>query len=318
MSYKILIVGAGQLGSRYLQGMAKVALPLDIFISDVSSDSLARAEVRWHEVANSDSQHSLRFGFGLSHVPQEIDVAIVATGADVRSQVVSAISLHCTVRYWILEKVLAQSLQEMDQIQGVIGNNSKAWVNTLRRTFNWHKEIKAKLGQSGPFAISVVGGNWSLASSAIHFLDMLAWISNEQLLSINTQHLDDHWHESKRSGFWEIYGTLAARFSSDSVATLTCQKLNQPYIIWLRAGQDDWKINESLGIAENAAGLVVRGKFSYQSEITAQLIESILETGQCELPSLKVSAELHRPLIHGLLEHWNKNMPNKSSRVPIT
>jgi predicted dehydrogenase len=317
MSYKILIVGAGQLGSRYLQGLAKVARQLDIFISDVSSDSLARAEARWHEVANSDSQHSLRFGLGLSHLPQEIDVAIVATGADVRAQVVSAISVHCTVRYWILEKVLAQSLQEMDQIQAAIRNNRKAWVNTLRRTVDWHKEIKANLGQSGPFSIAVEGGNWSLASSAIHFLDMLAWISNEQLLSIETQQLD-HWHESKRAGFWEIYGTLVAQFSGDSVATLTCQKLNQPYIIWLRAGQDEWKINESLGIAENGAGLVVRGKLSYQSEITARIIESILETGQCELPSLKVSAELHRPLIHGLLEHWNKNMPNKGSRVPIT
>ena len=77
-------------------------------------------------------------------------------------------------------------------------------------------------------------------------------------------------------------------------------------------------IDESSGIAERSDGLVVRGKFSYQSEITAELVKLILETGACDLPLLKTSAELHRPLIDGFLEHFNRKIPNSVNCVPIT
>lgn len=318
MSDRILLVGAGQLGSRYLQGLARVARPLDIFVSDISHESLARAEARWYEAAGTASRNSVRFELGLSHIPQEIDLAIVATSAETREQVVSALSGQCIVHYWVLEKVLAQSIQEIDRIKTLIRDGSRAWVNTPRRMIAWHKEIKSKFKQSGPFSISVVGGNWGLACNSIHFLDMLAWLSDEQLLSISSEQLNGEWHKGKRPGFWEIYGTLTARFSKGSVATLTCHDMDQPYLIQVCDGQDEWKIYESSGVAERADGLIVRGKLSYQSEITAPLIESILKTGQCELPLLKVSAELHRPLINGLLDHWNKSMPNTINRVPIT
>lgn len=318
MNDRILLVGAGQLGSRYLQGLAKVARPLDIFVSDISHESLARAEARWYEAAGLASRHSVRFGVGISDVPREIDLAIVATSAETREQVVSSLSEQCVVHYWVLEKVLAQSIQEIDKIEALIRDDSSAWVNTPRRMIAWHKEIKAKLKRSGPFSMSVAGGNWGLACNSVHFLDMLAWLSDEQLLSISTQQVCDEWHKSKRPGFWEIYGTLTARFSRGSVAALTCHDMDEPYLIQVSDGQDEWKIYESSGIAERADGLVVRGKLSYQSEITAPLIESILKTGQCELPLLKVSAELHRPFINGLLDHWNISTPNTVSRLPIT
>jgi len=320
MTYKILIVGAGQLGSRYLQGLARVTLPLDIFISDISSDSLATAEARWNDVAGT-TNHRLRLGVGFSHVPQEIDVAIIATSADVRAQVVSSLSEHCAVRYWVLEKVLAQSLEEIDKIQAVIGNGCNAWVNTVRRSVPWHKEIKTKIKKSGSFSMSVEGENWGLACNAIHFFDMLAWFSDETLVSIDTQQLNDTWLEDQRLGFWETFGTLTAQFSGGSVAALTCHNVTRSgkfYIIRIFSGQDEWMIDESSGIAERSDGLVVRGKLSYQSEVTAELVKSILVTGACDLPLLKTSAELHRPLIDGLLEHFNRKTPNSVNCVPIT
>ena len=41
---RILLVGAGQLGSRYLQGLAAFPKPLDIYVMDVSLSSLKQAE----------------------------------------------------------------------------------------------------------------------------------------------------------------------------------------------------------------------------------------------------------------------------------
>ena len=55
MSSLILISGSGQLGSRYLQGMARCDLPLKIFVHDLSIKSLEIAKQRWEEVLTKNT-----------------------------------------------------------------------------------------------------------------------------------------------------------------------------------------------------------------------------------------------------------------------
>ena len=57
MHKKVLLVGAGQLGSRYLQGLAKVSIPLEIHVLDISESSLRIAEARWNEVDTSEKDN---------------------------------------------------------------------------------------------------------------------------------------------------------------------------------------------------------------------------------------------------------------------
>ncbi len=56
-AHTVLISGAGQLGSRYLQGLAKCRLPLRIVVQDNSRDSLERAQLRWNEVLDPEVIH---------------------------------------------------------------------------------------------------------------------------------------------------------------------------------------------------------------------------------------------------------------------
>ena len=55
-----LLVGAGQLGSRYLQGLSTVKLDLCITVVDPSDLSLNKAKKRWVEVGGDESQEQLR------------------------------------------------------------------------------------------------------------------------------------------------------------------------------------------------------------------------------------------------------------------
>ena len=50
MRYKILLVGAGNVGSRYLQGLAKCKNNLDIFVIDVNNKSILKSKQRIHQV----------------------------------------------------------------------------------------------------------------------------------------------------------------------------------------------------------------------------------------------------------------------------
>ena len=56
MAYNILIAGAGQLGSRYLQGLSKFKDLLNIYVFDISDDSLKMAQSRWEECNNNFQQ----------------------------------------------------------------------------------------------------------------------------------------------------------------------------------------------------------------------------------------------------------------------
>ena len=116
MRRKILLAGAGQLGSRYLQGMVTYGHALDVWVYDPSIASLARAEQRWREVTPSTSEHTVQYVSEISGLPESLDLVIVATTADVRASVVAQVAQHARVSNWVLEKVLAQSLDELAHV----------------------------------------------------------------------------------------------------------------------------------------------------------------------------------------------------------
>jgi hypothetical protein len=317
-AYVVLVSGAGQLGSRYLQGLARSHLPLRIFVQDSSPESLARARLRWEEVRGRDPIHNVSYHADVGALPREIDVAIVSTTADVRPRAVSEIAGHAAVRFWVLEKVLAQSQSDIDEIVSSVGSNSGAWVNTPRRVMPWHRQIKSQLGLATPITLRVEGGAWGLACNAIHFLDMLAWWSGETLQTVSTERLATDWFASKRSGIREIAGTLEAKFSGGSSASLSADDSAEPVHAEVTDGQRTWLINEGDGSAVRNDGLALAGRLAYQSELTAPLIESILQGNGCELPTLEESAAMHRVFIDGMLRHWRRTGDASAFTVPIT
>ncbi len=313
----VLISGAGQLGSRYLQGLARSRQPLSICVHDISSESLVHAERRWNDVARGDVTHSAAFHTTVDHLPKQFDIAIVATTANVRPQVVQKIAGHADVRYWVLEKVLAQSEAGLDEIRAAAGASAGAWVNTPRRMMPWHREIKARFALKTPVTLTLSGGSWGLACNAVHFLDLVAWWTGETLQEVGIDRLGRPWFEAKRPGNWEVLGTLEARFSGGSRALLTAGEAGVSELS-VTDGERSWQIRESEGAAHRSDGLDLPGRVPYQSEMSSVLVESILESGGCELPTLQESVALHRVFIRAMREHWTRAGNGTSDVVPIT
>lgn len=316
--HSVLICGAGQLGSRYLQGLAKCHRPLRIFVQDNSRESLERAQIRWNEVSSTGPRHEVSYLTSLESLPRRIDLVIVATTADCRPQVVSEIAKHADVRFWILEKVLAQSLTGLDEIVSSLGCGSNAWVNTPRRMMPWHQEIKASLDLGRPLHLHVRGGAWGLACNAVHYLDLIAWWTGESLQTVTTARLRPQWFESKRPGNWEISGILEAGFSGGARAVLEAGEGTESAQLEVTDGRHTWLINEPAGMASRSDGFEVRGKLAYQSEMTAAMVETIIEGGGCALPGLRESVELHRVFIESMLDHWKRVVDPEAVALPIT
>jgi predicted dehydrogenase len=317
--FNVVISGVGELGSRHLQGLATCSLPLDIYIQDPSEGALRISEGRWQEVAVSgEIQHRLNVCYELSELPRQIDVVIIASSADARPNIVAEIANLSRVSYWILEKVLARSEAGLQRILHSIGYNGRAWVNTPRRMLTWHQQIKAALAGNLPKKLEVDGGGWGMACNAIHFLDMFAWLTGETLEGLNTDGLDPQWVPAKRPGNFEVMGTLEASFSGGSTVKLTSRPGDVFYAFELIDGDHVWKIDEVAGTASRMDGLSINGRIPYQSEVTGGLVGTLLETCNCELPTLDQSAQMHSVFLSSLLLHWRQHVDTNATQVPIT
>jgi hypothetical protein len=315
----ILLVGAGQLGSRYLQGLSTVKLDLYITVVDPSDLSLNKAKKRWVEVGGDESQHTIRWCKVLPQDLSLIDLAIISTSAGGRADLIKKISSTIKVRYWVLEKVLAQSKKELDIINAATKDSKKTWVNMVRRESNWHQQLKLNFFEQGSLKVKKSGGLWGLACNGIHFIDLISWWTGESLLSVNTIKLDRTWIKSKRLGYFEVMGELLVKFSGGTELILQSQPIKTEDILYVEIpNKDIWTIDELNCVAFKSKKDVLKGELKLQSELTGPLVTKILTKGTCELTSLKNSIEHHKIFLEAMLAHWNFSNKLKDKIVPIT
>jgi hypothetical protein len=317
MSFNVLLVGAGQLGSRYLQGLSQVKYHLNIYVVDPKLNALALARSRFFEINQNAQNHYILFESNLNSIPPNIDLAIISTTAVVRLPLVKNIAENeISVAYWVLEKILTQSTEDLDQLISALQESSAAWVNTPRRMMPWYQNIRNSLPEAKPCqAFLELPG---LACNSVHFLDLIAWLTTEKLVSVDTSELGSCWIKSKRSGFFEITGLLKAKFSGGSELILKSSNDEEPSILSITTSEGEWLVDEVKGKALGPCGTTILGRCEYQSEITERLVDSILKTKNCELPSLEESSQIHRMMLNAFLENWNCVNRCNDTSVPIT
>ena len=330
MDSTILIAGAGQVGSRYLQGMANCQNTLDIYVYDVSEQSLQLAKKRWEQVFHTVSpshhggvtdsavQHKVTFSPSFEKIPKKIDIAVVATNADVRPLVTKQIVTTCKVKFWILEKVLAQSEVALDEIASLTQGSVGSWVNIPRRMMVWHHQIRDKLRSDIPLRITGSGSLWGLACNGIHYLDLVSWWTSETLKTIDISGLNSQWVESKRKGFFEITGKITAHYSGGTHLTLESRLKGPPFSMKVEGQNKIWNIDENKGIASDAYGVFITGKNEMQSTMTSRMVDDLLAKRKCRLPKLSESMEIHRVFLRSLLEQWNNVHSKNIDTLPIT
>jgi hypothetical protein len=313
---KILIAGAGQLGSRYLQGLAQCSDVLEIYVYDISDLSLKTASQRWCE-CEKKNQHKVFFVSSLKEVPLSIDIAVVSSTANVRLAIVNSISQGHSIKYWILEKVLSQSVGDNHKIRDLLKNSHGAWVNTPRYLSPLYFNLRGMYPDRPPIKVAFNGIS-GLACNAIHYIDLVA-----RWAGIDVSHVDvsglGGWFEAKRPGFYEVSGVLRVLFEDDSVLTLSSENHNQDGggAIFVVGGYV-WRVFENQGYALSEDGSRIDGDIGLQSEITAGLVNSILSSGACNLPSLEESIQAHNVFIDALAGHWSNFSGSQTSIVPIT
>ena len=293
---KILLAGFGNIGYRYAEGLSGVSdFDIDLNILEpnrlVFKNNLVRltdqGAMKNHKISHID----------LEELSGAFDLAIVSTDSKYRLSLVSQIKSKSNPQNWILEKVLARSVNELDQIaQTIVRGN--AWVNTPRRLTSIYKLLKSKFCKE-KIKLSVRVKSFAIGCNAIHFIDTVCWLTGEDLIKVEVE-ASSNWHDAKRTGYKEFTGTLRAYYEKGSVLLIdnVCDNINEG--IFLETEGQTFHIDETHGVQIGSE--LYESRMEYQSELTADLVKKILMHGKSELPTLSESIKQHRLFFSGIMD----------------
>ncbi|HJW28484.1 MAG TPA: Gfo/Idh/MocA family oxidoreductase [Saprospiraceae bacterium] len=324
--FTIVLIGAGHLGSRHLQGLVNINVPVLIDVVDPSDESLESARKRFHEMPANPDIHGVRFLNRIENIQNNVDLAIIATNADVRASVVRSLLSGRQVDHLLLEKVLFQKETDYKEMGDLFcAKNVKAYVNCPRRIYPLYQDVRSRLAGKGPITFVLEGPHWNLGSNAIHLLDLFAFLTGEPDISIREAFLDKEILESKRQGFVEFTGTLTGESKNDNRFSISSLKNSDiPETLTIQTDVMKISINETVKSVfyafkeRNWEPEEMTFEIPYQSQLTGTIAREILLSGTCGLTPYEESARLHLPLLSVLITHLRNVTGKQFPSCPIT
>ena len=324
MTATVALIGAGELGSRHLQAIRRLRTDAVIFALDPNPAALEIAKNRAAEIEGG-RDNPIAYIEHIDDLPPTLDAAIVATTSTHRLDVMRQLLAARQVTFMILEKFLFQTISEYDEAQDLLDQHAiSAWVNCPRRMMEFFKGLGALFAGSGPFHYKAAGSGWRLATNAIHHIDTIAMYAGTDTYTVDTSGLDSGYIPAQRQGFMEITGCLKGCFEDGSTFELTCSP-GPGTLLETSIENEAWQVT----MASNSTHARQKNKrtselqeieyqLPMQSELTNLAIESLLNTGTCELPTFAASSSLHRSLVTALIAHYGEVKNTELNRIPIT
>jgi predicted dehydrogenase len=321
--YNIAIIGAGQLGSRHLQGLKKANLEMSVFVVDTNQQSLDVAKERYMEIENNPKIRSIDFLIDIDLLPSNMDIVIIATNSIPRASVAKQLLKSKKIANIIFEKFLFPSVADYSSISKLLANSaSNAWVNCTRRLFPFYRELKKLVTGSTNVKMNVSGYNWGMACNSIHFIDIFAMLTGKHDFEINTSSLENI-IDSKRSGYIELTGIITGKSTSEDYRFSLISKENYPTFSF-DISTEKYRITvfENLQKAyidtKDGNRIEKEVKINFQSELTGIMAEQILLNGQSYLTPYAESADLHIRFLRPVINFYNIKTGENKDFCPIT
>jgi predicted dehydrogenase len=325
--FNIAIIGAGQLGSRHLQGLAKISLPCCLEVMDPFDTSLKVAEERYLQIPKNENIQSIKFVDSIEQMSDNHDLVIIATTADIRLEVVKKLLEISKVKNILLEKVVFQSEEDFIVADNLFKqNNVSVWVNCVRRITPAYQEIKKYFKNSQIKSCKyTLGDQWGLGSNSLHFIDCISYLCDCDDYSLDGSQLNDVVTESKRPGFMEFSGTLSGTFANrinfevtavaDSDLPVKLEIISDNVDVCVCETEKKYLVTE-----KNTNSEVKEFPFAvpFQSELSNLTADDILIKGKCNLPDFQESYKLHIPLLKAFTALLERVKGVPFPKCPIT
>ena len=331
----IMLIGAGKLGSRHLQALSQVQLKdTNLYVVDLNQEALDLSEKRFNDMPKNKNIKSIKYSLDIKNIKAfEIDLAIIATTSEYRKRVIQDLCLLKKVNNIILEKFLFQDEESYYEVEKILTNSEiQTWVNCPRREWSIYEDIKAKLEDSKILQFDVTGTKWSIATSAIHFIDLIAYITDDTNFNITNMDFGNKpvpaysvITGSRESKYIEFFGSLHGKFNSGTFFNFTCIKEKTPFTVTIQTQNKKIIIFEEFGkyytYTTNEDGLSFEEELftmPFQSQLTNIVAEKVIHDKDCLLTKYHESSKLHITLLKSYLSYLEKINPTSSKVCPLT
>ena len=319
----IAIIGLGEIGSRHLQALSKITIPSSLYAVDPSNKSTSIAKSRLKEEA---SNQTIDFHFlnSVEELPKKLALVIISTSSDIRLSILESLFKNkIEVENIVFEKVVFQRPKDFDKAKNLLSKNRiKSWVNCPRRSWPIYMDLRSFLKEKKDLFFILKGGEWGMACNAIHFIDLIEWLTSSEILEIDIDELDPAILESKRKGFIEISGKLKVHYTGQNRIHLFSD-VNSSQVPEIEIFGKGFKvcIDESLGkllIEKDDESDLKEFEIPYQSELSNKIAEDILLRKTTKLPCFDESMRQHTIMLNAFQKHIENTTLTKIDYCPIT
>ena len=324
----IVIIGVGNIGSKYLKGLLTLKRNTILTVIDTSLSSIQKAKQIYKQSINNEFILKVNFLRSLDLLKDNVFLAIVSTNSDVRYKIIINLFKKVSVNFMIIEKVAFQSNEQFKKIINLTKNNNCiAWLNCMARLFPIYKKIKKEMINDKKIYFNVSAGNFFLGSNSIHIIDLFLFISNQLSINLNCKNLEKNIYKSKRKNFLELAGTLTGKSTRGDILNITSyHNSNLPFLLTvisknqqhLVTYQNNKLILQSCYYKKNWSIFKSTFKIPMTSKVLTNVTRNIIDHKNCSLPSLEKSFVYHKSMISSFTRHINKYSNIKYSKCPIT
>jgi predicted dehydrogenase len=322
---KIVIIGCGELGSRFLQAAAQIKIISSIDIIEPFEKACEVAKQRLEQVLDSNSVIQINWLIRIEEIQNSYDLAIIATQADGREHIFEKVA-RLGVKNILIEKIVCQSEAAYLKMLSIAeSNNIKVWVNCKTRAYPVWEYIKTKINPLDRVLYHSIGGNHGLCTNGLHSLDLFVFLSNsERLIDINSD-IDEQVHVTKRNKY-DLSGSFSLRGSNNSRCVIDySQSSHSSFLEIVTTDKFRWVLDHATrqafeGSSDNKwkmEPIPFDGDLSV-SVMSKQFISEILIDNRCSLPEIKQTFPAHQFLFKVTLPIFNKFLKKEDEICPCT
>lgn len=272
---RICVVGVGNIGMRYVQGIRKTFPDTELVLID--------CDARLKELAQLGLNNVLLLP-SLDDIDVPVDLFVVSTSSESRLSIYKR-CLALNPKYIILEKYLFKSREEYEECLSL--SRVPTFVNQWMygsKTFDCLFENEAR-------SVELRGSGWGLACNSVHWIDLFKRHMNITHLQVGDGTVISDVFSSKRPGYEEIFGELVFE-DRDSDKSFKLVDMPHPSFVNIQRIIVDGKSYtfdyRNIIYAED-----VLSQFPYFSELIGGIVAEIMEHGSCYLPLLEESISQH-------------------------
>lgn len=207
---KVVILGSGRMGIRHAEGIIDLSEVEDLCIVDKYSQALKNAEIALKKYKGFNKARFLSLSDFLIE-DTRYAVAIIATTSKSRLNN-CRILLEKGVKYFLIEKPLGQSFNEVKELVDFFdeNKNAKAFVNLNMRLYQSFIDLKHDLQSlpqfNGVKTVTLNTGSIGIGANGIHYLDLIYFLFDADNAIIRASEIDDQMLKSARGEDFADFG----------------------------------------------------------------------------------------------------------------